>query len=80
MIMKQPSWQITRKFGRAEAESQQGVLERDARVHQSKDVPWRIKCNRMVDQTRSTASFASDVKVGRRVERRWTRSKDGKLR
>ena len=49
---------------------------KDVLTHKSKDVPWKVKCQRLVDHVMQ--SLRSQVKTGRGPHRRWRGSKDEK--
>ena len=50
----------------------------DILVYKSTDVPWKIKCQRLVGHVYTVLRL--EVKTGRGPCRRWKRSKDGKPR
>ena len=51
---------------------------RDILIHRRKDVPWGIKCRRLVDHVYSV--FLSGVTTGRGPVSRWTKSRGGRPR
>ena len=52
----------------------------DILIFKSKDVQWKVKCQRLVDHVCAMQSLRLGVKIGCGPYRRWKRSKDGKPR
>ena len=52
-----------RRCGRKNAVGKTKLFWKDTKIYRSKDVPWRIKCQRLVDHV--YAVFPLEVKLGR---------------
>ena len=59
-IHLQSGWKDAGQLGKKKMQSANEAWWRDVKIDRSRDVPWRVKCRRMLDQVCSVLCFASE--------------------
>ena len=71
-------WEKTCDVVEERMRSANKAFQKDIVIHKSQDVPWKAKCQRLVDRVYVVFAFGSENWTW--TSRRWKRSKDGKPR